>query len=347
MQNMKLEEVVNLAKYAKDNRKDYVVSTGAMEAKPEGGRMVIDVRDLGEFGLTDHAHTQISAKMKIPMKYYDRIREAGRYDLLAENVNAWMPERDKRMIRTLDGDIRALVSSRFRCLDNYDLVFLALDELKKHDCNIQQAVITDTNMYLKAITPELQGEVKEGDVVQGGIVIRNSEVGAGALRVEPIINRLACNNGMIVSKYRKFHLGGDQGLGDVWSEETKSKQSETIWLEVRDMIQANFEGKFFQEYLGDMQKVEAIQLDKPVEVVDLVVEKYHITEGAKKDILNHFVGSGNSSVWELANAVTATAKDQEIDEQVRMEGIGHQICLDFLKKKPKLSDFETGTGVEP
>lgn len=38
-------------------------------------------------------------------------------------------------------------------------------------------------MYIKVVTPRLSFEVKKGDIVQGGIVLSNSEVGEGAVKI--------------------------------------------------------------------------------------------------------------------------------------------------------------------
>ncbi len=56
------------------------------------------------------------------------------------------------------------------------------------------AEITEREFYLKAITPRLQAEVKPGDVVQAGVVISNSEVGHGTLKIEPLLYYLVCTS---------------------------------------------------------------------------------------------------------------------------------------------------------
>ena len=47
----------------------------------------------------------------------------------------------------------------------------------------------ETMLYLKAIDSTLIDSVKDEDIVYGGLIIRNSEVEASALRVEPFILR--------------------------------------------------------------------------------------------------------------------------------------------------------------
>lgn len=66
---------------------------------------------------------------------------------------------------------------------------------------IASCEVTEGNLYLKVINKAIRAEVKPGDVVQAGFVVSNSEVGLGSLRVEPLVYRLVCSNGLIVNDY--------------------------------------------------------------------------------------------------------------------------------------------------
>lgn len=349
MENQLLVSVVEKAKYAKDNRRDFIVDARSMKAIPTESGIELEVTGLDErFGFTEWAHGQLADKLGIPKRYYDRIRSAGNYELLADNINAWIGEKEKRMIRTLDGKCRAILSSRYRCLDNYDLIFLALNELKQFNCEIKQSVLTETNLYLKAVTPELRAEVLPGDIVQAGIVISNSEVGAGALRVEPMIWRLVCENGLISSKVlREIHVGGDQGLGDIWSSETRARESETTWLKVRDLIRANFQGRFLDEFVEEARKASETKIGKPVEIIDGISDDFKLTDEQRNDIIKYFFREGDPSIWSLTNAITSTARDQErIDEQLKLEKLGYSVMIDLTKKKLKQENLDFSAGVE-
>ena len=60
----------------------------------------------------DVAHRQIAARLEIPAKYYDRMRTEAP-QMLAKNVNHWLhAQPETRMIRTLDGNVRAFLSDR-------------------------------------------------------------------------------------------------------------------------------------------------------------------------------------------------------------------------------------------
>jgi hypothetical protein len=101
------------------------------------------------------------------------------------------------MLRTLDGKVRAVLSERYRRLDNFDLA----EQRAAHpagqlpEVRFESVELTETRMYLKCVTPRLKYEMAPGDVVQAGVVISNSEVGQGTLSVQPLLFRLVCRNG--------------------------------------------------------------------------------------------------------------------------------------------------------
>lgn len=76
------------------------------------------------FGMGENAHRQIGAYTGIPASYYDKLMTSPQ--LLAENVNHWLKDKavqaqlnpERRMIRTLDGNVRAFLSDRYRRIDN-------------------------------------------------------------------------------------------------------------------------------------------------------------------------------------------------------------------------------------
>ena len=52
-----------------------------------------------------------------------------------------------------------------------------------------------------------------GDVVQMGLVITNSEIGHGSLRIDPLLYFLTCKNGaqLLDSRVKKYHVGRGNG----------------------------------------------------------------------------------------------------------------------------------------
>ena len=127
--------------------------------------------------LTPLARRQLADKLRIPLPYFERMREA-QPRLLDHNINTRMQQDgDRRMLRTLNGQVRAVLSDRYRRLDNIDLAEAVLPVLQQlPDVQFESMELTETHMYLKCVTPRLSHEMAPGDVVQAGVVVSNSEV---------------------------------------------------------------------------------------------------------------------------------------------------------------------------
>lgn len=83
-----------------------------------------------KFGVMEQAHGQVALKMGIPKTYYDRMKGGATTDkaLLCNNVNHWLKResKKKRLIRTIDGQVRAFLGSRYRPVSHLDLVTQAV-----------------------------------------------------------------------------------------------------------------------------------------------------------------------------------------------------------------------------
>jgi hypothetical protein len=187
-----------------DTKKDLVVPSHLMrhDTSNAGGTTLVVVeggKPVG-YGVTPLARRQLAEKLGIPFPYFERMREA-HPALLDRNVNTWLQsEPERRLLRTLDGEVRAVLSDRYRRLDNYALAENVLPILQGlPGVTFESMELTATRMYIKCTTPLLKFDMAPGDIVQAGIAISNSEVGQGMLSVQPLLFRLVCRNGLIVA----------------------------------------------------------------------------------------------------------------------------------------------------
>jgi len=335
---MDLKGLVEELERQKKNSIDLIVESNSLKAVPDETHGVkLAIPEYGEFPLTEWAHSQLADKLGIPRRYYEKMREAGKIELLAENINAWLNVRERRLIRILDGKIRAILSDRYRMMDNYDIVFLALDEFKKKETvEIFRIDLTETMLYLKAIDRTLTSEIREEDIVYGGIIIRNSEVGASALRVEPFILRRVCLNGLILQQsLKKIHLGRQTlEIGEIdWSEETRELEDRTLWSKIRDIIRATFDERIFNSWVEKLRESTKIKIKKPMEAVDNIVQNLGLSEEQKQRLLMHF---SEPTKYGLINAITNLAsQSKEVEEQVKLEEFAGKILQSPLR------DFES------
>ena len=106
-------------------KKDLLVPSQRLQHRTESGGhthlLVEDGPSPTRYGLTTLARRQLAEKLKIPFAYFERMREE-QPGLLDHNVNTWLQEDgERRMLRTLDGTVRAVLSDRYRRLDNHEL----------------------------------------------------------------------------------------------------------------------------------------------------------------------------------------------------------------------------------
>lgn len=321
------------------SKKDYVVDSQAisMEVQPTlgVGQHVSDVQLAGAnhaLGITNLAHGQIANRLGIPKHYYDKMR-AEQPDLLAENVNTWLHKNnDRRMLRTLDKNVRAFLSDRYRPLDNYDLAEVVLPVLQQTDCKVVSCEITDSHMYLKAVTERISTQVAKGDVVQAGMVISNSEVGCGSLRVEPLVFRLVCLNGMIAADHamKKYHVGrrADQEEKNsmFYRDETRAATDKAFWMQVRDVVKGSLSQEGFAEIIGNVKGLQDFQIAKkadPQQVIEDVTKKLVMTEDERSGVLKNLIEGKDLSAYGVMNAVTRTSQDVDnYDRATELERFG-------------------------
>jgi len=143
-------------------KRDFIVDTSehlTMLTTSDGSEL--HIAGSGEFAFRPLAHEQVADYLDIPRKFYSRLRE-GHPALLDHNVNALLRHQPKRrMVRTLDGKVRAFLSDRYRRLDNDELAQAILPVLGEiPGVQFPSTEITETRLYIKAVAPRVSGEVR-------------------------------------------------------------------------------------------------------------------------------------------------------------------------------------------
>jgi len=334
----------------RDRKQDYIADTRSVEAVPHDDGITLALDDVGSFGITPYAHRQLGDKLKVPARYYDRML-AEAPELLATNVNHWLrADPTRRMVRTLDGSARAFLSDRYRPLDNFDLAAAALPVLSDTRAEVASCEVTPTKFYLKAILPSVSEEIGppnvswawgEGnysvDVVQPGIVISNSEVGAGALSIVPAIHTVRCTNLTVWNEgqMRKLHLGRHNGRSadsdaDVWkymSDDSKRLSDAAVWSQVRDLVRASLKGDVFTDIVQELRTSRGNRIEgNPVKAVEVVGQSYGLNEDEQQGVLAHLTRGGELTQYGLSNAITRQAEDiEDYDRASELEVMGGQV----------------------
>jgi hypothetical protein len=326
---LELQDLAKEVQRQETIKKDYIADTNGLEAFTNAENEVAirrktEVYDTIGSTLTNNAHTQVASRLKIPKQYYDRL--LSKYpDLLALNINNFLTqEPEKRMIRLLDGKIRAFLSDKYRVIDNWETMSALLPVLlERTDAKLESCDVTENRMYLKVILHEMTGELATGDIVKSGVVISNSETGNGSFRVEPFTMVLYCSNGMISNRsVKKYHVGKKQGEDVTWevlSENTKNLTNKAFFEQMKDVVRASFTDVDFQMRIDEINDAQTHKVSpKKLEgTIKAVTKKYGITDSLGDNLLEQLIeGKEGLTLWGLAQSLTAVSQKDEIDYEM-------------------------------
>lgn len=261
----------------------------------------------------------------------------------AENLMIEAPKR--RLVRVLDGHIRAYLSNRYRMLDNYDLAFTALDAAKDHGGQVIECSLSDTKMRLKftsqAIVDSINlsqeskpvgwysgglgnqgflskvGAKSWGDLPGGPealhpvVTVTGSETGHGGTSVRLGIMLGACFNVATVEDVvREIHLG--EALDEmIFTAETITKASQVTIAKVKDAVTAAFTPERFELIAAKARGAQQDKIEAPAAAIDNLVINGDITQTDRDDLLMYFVRDYTPTRFGLAQAVSRLAQDKD------------------------------------
>ena len=318
--------------------RDYETPANRITVDTIGGAEELGLEGYGTFRIRETAHGHLAELAGIPKAYYDRMRAEAPL-LFANSVNHWLSlDESPRLVRTAEGAARAVLSGKYRPLDNARLVQVTLPTLLERGFQFVSAEVTERKLYLKAVLPRIEREVAVGDVVQMGLVITNSEIGHGSLRIDPLLYFLTCKNGaqLLDSRVKKYHVGRGNGelehVREFFTAGTQAREDELFWLQVKDVVQATASVDYFRNQVEKLRAAAADQIEgDPVAVVELAARRYRLTEAERNATLTHFLaghaGGTQLTRYGLMQAITATSHslDMPYSRASELEQLGGTI----------------------
>ena len=325
-----------------EKKVDMVVDSRSMQLLPveqddvtTTAPVLMSIDDSKQMEITSTAHRQLATRLQIPYAYYERVMNNNPV-LLAENVNNWLGQtQNKRMIRTYQSDgstvwdlMRADLSNKYLTFDNEDVAEAVLPVMFDEKLEIISSNVTEKKLYIKAVTDKLTGEIEKGDVVRGGVIVSNSEVGFGSVNVQAFIERLVCMNGMIAeTSFRRRHIGASHDITDLLSRDTLNKTSEALVGQVQDVVRNVLSNEGFNNVLGKLRETTETEIAKPIDAVEIIQKQFRFTEDEKDSVLNHLIKGGDTTKWGLTNAVTRASQDlEDYDRATEFEKFGWDVA---------------------
>jgi len=345
-EGLSLQELAGELARQREAKKDYVADTGCLMMNVAGKTkptMVLRGVDHSH-PIRSIAHRQLGEFAGIQAKYYDKmLGEAP--GLLATNMNHWLTKNpDTRLVRTLDGDMRAFLSKTYRTLDNYDCFEAVYPVLERNKLTIQSCEVTERKLYIKAIVKDRKVELKaEGvewgkghdniHVIQPGIVISNSETGFSSVSVKPAIHDDYCSNLAVFTKdaARKIHIQGalkvSEDVLEYVKDETRRAADIVFWKTIQDLTEAALEGGLFEKYVDGVRESMNLPVQgNPAKVVEVLAKDFGLTEDERNGVIERLIKSGEPTKYGVQAAITNLSGDiEDYDRASELEEIGGRI----------------------
>lgn len=375
-----LAQLVRELERQKESRLDFVVDTrqvmvgsgqesGTLNLVPKSGTQVTEFLPTDGMLMQDRAIKQLGQRVepKIPAKFIGELvahDDAVAADLVNGLLSGKTNDGHRRLIRTLDGRVRAVMSSQYQILDHYDLAFAALEAAQAHGGQVIEASLSESQMRLKFTSQQVwdvldgaqRGDGQKpgafgnqefgnragwwsnpnyshnlpggGGTVYPLVCIENSETGEGGLRVRIGLLAGICFNSSIVHQaVGVSHIGKAMGVGR-YSEETRSADAKAIMLKARDEIISAFNPEVFKALIAKVRNSAEDPIEAPTMAVDQVVSRSELTEESRDKILTYFLKDYQPTRYGLAQAVSRYAQDCEgVEQAAQVEEVAGSLMV--------------------
>ena len=290
----------------KNNSKDFIINTQSLELHTDKrGNSKLHLLDNGKiykFNVNENTHQQISSRLNIPYSYYQKL-QIDSPALLDNNVNTFFKRNpEKRLIRVLDGTVRAFLSDSYHFIDNLDLVNIIIPTIKEMKSNIISADITPNRLYVKIINKKIQTEICNGDTIQAGFVVSNSEVGLGSFKIEPLILCANNNNAFIYNQAVQSIRHRGQKLDSISTNINQISADK-----ISNMIRNAIDQEAFSNIIKQLQSTTNVSIHNATQTINWL-NQIPITQREKSDILQQFFIDADFTLYGLLNAVSSITK---------------------------------------
>lgn len=298
---------------------------------------------------------QLAAKYGMNRKYHDFVKEDDPqlYDHIFNrhwsHHEAKRKNRRRFLFRTFIGDEgigigRAMLSDSYGIIDNMTILEQAMVAAKTAADKggikviVDKCNLSEKNMYIRFMLPDLTlnafsmrgyknsetGEESNGDIM-GGIVVRNSEIGAAPFEITPIVVVGACSNGQLFTKdaYKKRHAGAKLEKGLIkWSDTTKQSNTKLTSAMLSDVFSTFFSSEYLGQKVSKVEEAASMEVTEPLKVIQNLSDTvFNLGEDEKNNVLSYFLTQGtHNSAMDLIQPFTFHAqKVSSADKQYEME----------------------------
>ncbi|MGC9046961.1 MAG: hypothetical protein ACP5IC_02515 [Minisyncoccia bacterium] len=331
-ENEKIRDFVQALQDINANKVDMIVPASSLVI--DNNILKIKDRDFS-FKILPWAKRQLAGKLQIPMRFYNRL-EMNYSNLLNTLLNTMLSKnQDKFLIRTLNGEVRGILSDRYKAYESFDIFTTVIDYAMKLNPNVifKSAYVTDLFVELELIDKDKKYEIEingKPDTYYTGVSVINSEVGYRAFEINVLLYRQVCSNGLIApalnQKIRKIHVGRRITDENYWND-TVINENKLLLNKINDMLNIASNKDNITELLQRLSGYSKQPIDVSVKFLDASQRVLGLNDNEKELIWKNLE---EKTRFGFINAITRTAQYyttivKKPTERLRLEEIAGEM----------------------
>lgn len=263
--------------------------------------------------MTYTAFSQLCTRLGVPAQYLRKCAKTGKMDLVRENIRGWADKNcGNFVVREHGGVARSVVSTDYTPYTS-DKILRALSHTVDKKRFVPEGVYLSTDrLHVRMVDFNPLPIKGESSPLYAGFCVDSSDVGRGSLNMKFFIYRLACTNGLMVSKgggtlFRLHHVG----------ERMTESKIEKFAHSMRDIDRITGQTV---EIIGDNQNRKLSYVEAEA-LLEAVKGKLSLSEIAveKMRFLMSKDGAYDMSRWGLINSLTEVAQKYTLDTRIDIE----------------------------
>lgn len=275
------------------------------------------------YALREHAFQQLLTRLRFRKDHMERFPAGYQHKMINHLIQQGGDDQPAFLRLAKGNQVRAMMTEAFTPFDDLELLdnlFSVLSERTDIASTAKLAWmdIQESSSHFRIVWGE-ETAIKVGDTVRRGIHISNSEVGMRAVRIEAVIIRLVCLNGLLaptVKGSQMFrHVGNPERLKAGIREAVEDASLET------------------ERVIADFRRSLQVHIPKPTEFLTNIIksEPFLSQDDLKATLLAWETSGAEETLFGVTNALTLTAQTRDAEKRYTMESMAGRVLEEGVR----------------
>ena len=259
--------------------------------------------------MSDLATGHLCGKLKVPSRYFNRLKDTENYELAAQNINCWLEDNTKELfLREYDGRIRGVLSGSYSVYDAPEILKSISEVFDPDTFKLKGSFINEERLHLRLIENNMMDI--DGEDLFAGITLDSSDVGRSGLSVRFFVYKQVCTNGLVIAQssaelFRQKHIG-------ITHEDFAAGLAEGLqtFYELKDSIAES------------IRETAQIPVNEDIEeLLEEIKEKTNLSDDAATEVIEFMNVKYDKNRWGLINGITEVAQKFTLERRIELETI--------------------------